>query len=51
MVTGLFGAMLFPLLMGFASDAFVLLGWLPTLGAILVMGLASLYLLAFTKRL
>ena len=51
MVTGLFGAMLFPLLMGFASDAFVMLGWLPTLGAILVMGLASLYLLAFTKRL
>lgn len=51
MVTGLFGAMVFPLVMGVASDAFAQMGMLPTLGAILIMGIASIYLLAFTKKL
>lgn len=51
MVTGLFGAMVFPLVMGLASDGVAALGGLPTIGAILVMAVAAFYLIIFTKKL
>lgn len=51
MVTGLFGAMVFPLIMGFVADGFAAMGWLPTLGSVLVMGITSIYLILFTHKL
>lgn len=51
MVTGLFGAMIFPLIMGFTADGFAALGWLPTLGSILIMAVSSIYLIFITHKL
>lgn len=51
MVTGLFGAMVFPLVMGFASDWCLGAGLLPTIGAVAVMLLAAVYMLVFTRKL
>ena len=45
MIMGLFGGTIFPLAMGFMSDA------LGTLGAVLVMGVGALYLAAFTLKI
>ena len=45
MIMGLFGGTIFPLAMGFMSDA------MGTLGAVLVMGVGALYLAAFTLKL
>lgn len=45
MIMGLFGGTVFPLAMGFMSDA------MGTLGAVLVMALGSLYLAAFTMKI
>ena len=45
MIMGLFGGTIFPLAMGFMSDA------MGTLGAVLVMGVGALYLAAFTLKI
>lgn len=45
MIMGLFGGTIFPLAMGFLSDA------MGTLGAVLVMGVGALYLAAFTLKI
>ena len=45
MIMGLFGGTIFPLAMGFMSDA------MGTLGAVLVMGIGALYLAAFTLKI
>lgn len=45
MIAGLFGGTIFPLLMGFASDA------VGTIGAVLVMAVGALYLAAFTLKI
>ena len=45
MIMGLFGGTVFPLAMGFMSDA------LGTLGAVLVMAVGALYLTAFTLKI
>ena len=45
MIMGLFGGTIFPLAMGFMSDA------MGTLGAVLVMGVGALYLAALTLKL
>ena len=45
MIMGLFGGTVFPLAMGFMSDA------MGTLGAVLVMGVGALYLAAFTLKI
>jgi len=45
MIMGLFGGTLFPLAMGYASDAF------GTLGAIVVMAIGAGYLLGFTSKI
>lgn len=44
MIMGLFGGSIFPLLMGFASDA------VGQIGAVLVMGVGALYLLSYITR-
>lgn len=44
MIMGLFGGTIFPLLMGFASDA------AGQIGAVLVMGLGALYLLSYIPK-
>lgn len=51
MVTGLSGAMIFPLLMGFCSDLFASWGMLPTQGAVFIMAVATVYLLVFSRKL
>ena len=45
LIMGLFGGTIFPLAMGFMSDA------MGTLGAVLVMGVGALYLAAFTLKI
>ena len=45
MIMGLFGGTIFPLAMGFMSDA------MGTLGAVLVMGVGALYLAGFTLKI
>ena len=45
MIMGLFGGTIFPLAMGFMSDA------MGTLGAVLVMGIGALYLAGFTLKI
>lgn len=45
MIMGLFGGTIFPLAMGFMSDA------MGTLGAVLVMGVGALYLASFTLKI
>lgn len=45
MIMGLFGGTVFPLLMGFASDA------IGQLGAVIVMGLGVIYLLTYIRRI
>ena len=45
MIMGLFGGTIFPLAMGFLSDA------MGTLGAVLVMGVGALYLAAFSLKI
>ena len=45
MIMGLFGGTIFPLAIGFMSDA------MGTLGAVLVMGVGALYLAAFTLKI
>ena len=45
MIMGLFGGTIFPLAMGFMSDA------MGTLGAVLVMGVGAFYLAAFTLKI
>ena len=45
MIMGLFGGTVFPLLMGFASDA------MGQLGAVIVMTVGVLYLYTYIKRI
>ena len=45
MIMGLFGGTIFPLLMGFASDA------MGQIGAVLVMAIGVVYLFTYIKQL